>query len=83
MTPEPIRRAIEIAAQLLCVVGLAIFLSVLTAPPLMVAMTRQNPREWPRVYAPLAVGFQCDWTRPVFLWYFDNLWKADTESRGE
>ncbi|MEI7731735.1 MAG: hypothetical protein WCO56_19340 [Verrucomicrobiota bacterium] len=66
--------------------GFAIIIAVLyvlTAPPIMKAMTRQNPREWPRFYQPLARGFQCDLTRPLFSWYFDNVWGADTEIRGE
>jgi hypothetical protein len=62
---------------------LAVVLYVLTAPPLMIAMTRHNPREWPRIYQPLAYGFQCDWTQPLFSWYFDTVWVADTEIRGE
>ena len=63
--------------------ALAVALFILTAPPLMIAMTRHNPREWPRIYQPLARGFQCDWTRPLFTWYFDTVWRADTEIRGE
>ena len=62
---------------------LGLVLYVLTAPPLMMMMTRQNPREWPCIYNPLVVGFQCDWTRPLFSWYFDTVWGADTEIRGE
>ncbi len=44
-------------AKLLCAVVVAGILYVLTAPPLMIAMTRKNPREWPRIYEPLVPGF--------------------------
>jgi hypothetical protein len=64
-------------------IAILIALYILSAPPFMIAMTRHNPREWPRIYEPLAAGFWCSWTRPIFVWYFDDLWKADTEIRGE
>jgi|APCry1669188970_1035186.scaffolds.fasta_scaffold43139_2 hypothetical protein len=70
--------------KLLGAVALAFLVYLVTAPPLMILMTRKNPRgEWPWVYRPLVAGFQCDWTRPAFSWYFDKLWKADTELLGE
>jgi len=68
--------------SLICVAVLAVVFCFLTAPPLMIAMTRENPREWPRIYEPLVPGFWCKWTRPIFVWYFDDLWKAGTEYRG-
>lgn len=40
-------------ARLLCGIALAVVLYILTAPPLMIAMIRKNPRERPRIYEPL------------------------------
>ena len=75
--------AAQFLAKLLGAVTLVLFLYFLSAPPLMLLLTRNNPREWPRIYQPLVPGFWCEWTRPLFVWYFDRLWKADTEIRGE
>jgi hypothetical protein len=75
---------VALIEKLLAAALLVALLYVLTAPPLMKAMTRHNPRgEWPWIYRPLMAGFWCDWTRPVFSWYFDRLWQADTELLGE
>ena len=76
------KHAAAFFVRLLCVAVLAVVFYFLTAPPLMITMTRKNQREWPRIYEPLVPGFWCKWTRPIFVWYFDDLWKADTESRG-
>jgi hypothetical protein len=73
---------VRVFGKVLCVAVLAVVLYVLTAPPLILLMTRKNPREWPRLYEPLVPGFQCDWSRPVFEWYFDTVWRADMEMRG-
>ena len=67
----------------ICAPVLGVILYLLTAPPLMMAMTRHSPREWPRFYDPVKYGFWCDSTRPLFNWYFDTVWGADTEIRGE
>ena len=80
---RPIRCLGSFFGALLGGLAIALALYILTAPPLMIALTRHNPRTWPGIYQPLAAGFQCDWTRPIFSWYFDSVWKADTESRGE
>jgi hypothetical protein len=80
---EPARWAVSLWVRLVYGAALLGVLYVLTAPPLMMATTRQAPREWPRLYKPLAIGFQCNWTRPLFSWYFDTVWGADTEIRGE
>jgi hypothetical protein len=75
--------AVTFFVRLLWAAVLAAALYVLTAPPLIIALTRKNPREWPRICEPLVPGFWCQWTRPIFVWYFDDLWQAETESRGE
>ena len=77
-----LRPAAAFFAKLMWAALMVGLLYELTAPPLMMVMTRQNPREWPRIYEPLVPGFQCQWTRPFFSWYFDSLWRADTEMRG-
>lgn len=77
------KKTVKILASLVGAILLAVMLYMVTAPPIMMTMTRHNPREWPRVYAPLKYGFWCNWTRPMFCWYFDTVWGADTEMRGE
>ena len=83
LTMPSFRSPAVFLARLLCVALAACALYILTAPPLMMAMTRNAPREWPGLYRPLIPGFQCQWTAPFFNWYFDRVWGADTEIRGE
>ena len=65
------------------VLAAAFLLYVLTAPPLMMAIARQQgSASFPAVYQPIVRVIESDFNGPL-LWYFNDVWHSEIILIGE
>src|SRR5712692_3961632 len=69
-------RAAAVLALLFCIY-------LLTAPPVMMAIVRQQGRaSFPTIYRPILRVIERDYNGPL-LWYFNDVWHSDVILFGE